>query len=82
MSAAPALPELCSVTEAAEVLRCSRGHVYNLIAAGEFRTLDIGTAKASKTRLFVEDLAAYIERRTAPPADTSVTPTPVPGGAS
>lgn len=57
-------PHLLSVTEAARHLSCSRGHVYNLIAAGELRAVNIGTSGRSKTRIYDSDLIAYITRRT------------------
>ncbi|WP_418063936.1 helix-turn-helix domain-containing protein [Pimelobacter simplex] len=52
-----------SVTEAARVLSCSRGHVYNLIAAGELSAVDIGIEGRSKTRVFANELEAYIQRK-------------------
>ncbi|KRB73095.1 hypothetical protein ASE01_20175 [Nocardioides sp. Root190] len=55
--------KLLSITEAADMLSCSRGHVYNLVAAGEFRVVDIGIAGRSKTRLPQEDVEAYVLRR-------------------
>lgn len=60
------LPHLLSVTDAARHLRCSRGHVYNLIAAGELRTVNIGMGGRSKTRLYASDLVSYIVRKTGP----------------
>lgn len=54
---------LMSVTEAAEVLSCSRGHVINLIAKGHLRGVDIGIGRA-KTRVYPEDLQAYIASKT------------------
>jgi excisionase family DNA binding protein len=56
--------KVLSITEAAHVLSCSRGHVYNLIAAGELRVVDIGIDGRSKSRVYPEDLDAYIERHT------------------
>lgn len=55
-----------SVADVARQLNCSRGHVYNLIAAGHFRTFDIATPGSSKTktRLYPEDVEAYIARQT------------------
>lgn len=59
------LPRLLSVTEAAEVLGCSRGHIYDLISAGKFRAVEIkATGKRSKTRIYETDLAAFIEANT------------------
>jgi len=54
---------LMSVASAAETLDCSRGHVLNLIAKGHLRAVDIGIGR-SKTRVYPEDLQAYIERKT------------------
>lgn len=51
------------VPDAAEVLACSRDHVYDLIARGELRAVDIGHGRA-KTRIRTDDLQAYIDRRT------------------
>jgi excisionase family DNA binding protein len=54
--------DLLSVTEAAKRLSCSRGHVYNLIKVGHFRTVNIkATGTRSKTRLYPEDLERYVE---------------------
>ena len=51
--------KLISVTEAAERIGCSRGHVYDLITAGKLRRYDIGL-KASKTRVSDEDVERFI----------------------
>lgn len=57
--------QLASVTKAAEVLDCSRGHVYGLIAAGKLRAVEIkATGTRSKTRIRLEDLEAYIDANT------------------
>lgn len=53
-----------SITEAARRLSCSRGHVYNLIAAGELRVVNIGIGGRPKSRLYPEDIDAYLERKT------------------
>ena len=60
------MTQLLSITRAAEHLDCSRGHVYNLIATGELRAVDISPRGSSrpKTRVRAEDLEAYIERQT------------------
>lgn len=56
---------LMSVAAAAEQLDCSRGHVYNLIAAGEFQAVDIhATGKRPKTRVLAAEVEAYIARQT------------------
>lgn len=59
--------KLHSIGETAELLgRCSKMHVYRLIAAGELRAVDTATpgASRSKTRVRSDDLADYIERKT------------------
>ncbi|WGY03734.1 helix-turn-helix domain-containing protein [Nocardioides sp. QY071] len=58
------MSQLLSVTEAAKVLDCSRGHVYNLIAAGELSAVDIGIAGRPKTRVLTSELEEYIARKT------------------
>jgi len=59
------LHQLLSVTKAAEVLDCSRGHVYGLIAAGKLRAVETKAKGAkSKTRVYESDLAAFIEANT------------------
>lgn len=59
-------PQLLSVVEVAERLRCSRNHVYGLIAAGSLRAVDL-RAKGTKpkTRVRESDLDAFINARTA-----------------
>lgn len=59
------LPQLLSVANAAEVLDCSRGHVYGLIAAGKLRAVET-KAKGTrpKTRVYESDLAEFIEANT------------------
>lgn len=59
------LPSLISVAQAAEYLSCSVGHVHNLIAAGHFRRVDIrATGSRPKTRLYADDVRAYVEQHT------------------
>lgn len=56
---------LMSVTAAAEQLDCSRGHVYNLIAVGQLRAVEIkARGKRSKTRVLADEVEAFIERQT------------------
>jgi excisionase family DNA binding protein len=57
----PKTGELLPVTEVAQRWRCSRDHVYDLIAAGKLPVVDIGTGKA-KTRIPESALRDY-ERR-------------------
>lgn len=59
-----ATAQLLSVTEAAKALSCSRGHIYNLIAAGELSAVNIGIAGRSKTRVLPAELDAYVARHT------------------
>lgn len=71
MSAARATPppKLMSVAEAAALIGCSRGHIYNLAAAGELgQIVDIATpgARRTKSRLYPEAVAAYIGRASRP----------------
>jgi excisionase family DNA binding protein len=59
------LPQLLSIAKAAEVLDCSRGHVYGLIAAGKLRAVETkATGRKSKTRVYESDLAEFIEANT------------------
>lgn len=56
---------LLSIAAAAEQLSCSRGHVYNLIALGHFKAVDIrATGKRPKTRVLASEVEAYIARQT------------------
>jgi excisionase family DNA binding protein len=56
-------PQLLTIPEAAAALRCSKRHVYDLVARGELRPVDIGNGR-SKTRIRPDDLAAYVDRHT------------------
>lgn len=57
--------QLLSVTHVAQVLDCSRGHVYGLIAAGKLRAVEIkATGTRAKTRIPAEDLQAFIDAHT------------------
>jgi excisionase family DNA binding protein len=59
---------LYSVARAAQLLGCSKMHVYRLIAAGEFPVIDIATpgAGVSKSRIRESDLTAYLARAALP----------------
>lgn len=58
-------PRLLTVPQAAEVLGCSRTHIYGLIAAGHLRPVEIAAKGVrSKTRIRQDDLDAFIEART------------------
>jgi excisionase family DNA binding protein len=55
---------LLTIPETAERLRCSKAHVYRLIAAGQLASVDIsvdGSTRA-KTRIREADLHLYIDR--------------------
>lgn len=57
--------QLLSIAHAAELLDCSRGHVYGLIAAGKLRAVETkATGQKSKTRVREDDLDAFIEAQT------------------
>lgn len=58
---------LLPVSEVAATLGCSRGHVYNLIAANALTAVNIGAGKSSKARIREDELDAFIERRTLHP---------------
>lgn len=57
--------KLISVPKAAEMIDCSRGHVYNLLAAGKLRRHDIAL-KGTKIRLSEEDVERYIRESEIP----------------
>lgn len=57
--------QLLSPAHAAGVLDCSPGHVYNLIARGLLRAVEIkAEGKRPKTRIREDDLQAYIDAQT------------------
>ncbi|MBO0813670.1 MAG: helix-turn-helix domain-containing protein [Actinobacteria bacterium] len=55
-------PQLLTIPDTAERLRCSQRHVYRLIATGALRARDIALpgAPVPKTRISEADLAAYV----------------------
>ena len=56
---------LLTIPQTAERLAVSRGTVYALIARRELRAVDLaGPGSRSKTRIRLDDLAAFIEART------------------
>jgi excisionase family DNA binding protein len=59
----PAAEALLPVSEVAELWRCSRQHVYNLISKGQLRTVDTGAARQAKTRIPESALAEFVARR-------------------
>lgn len=58
--------QLLDIPEAARRLACSRGHIYGLIATGELPVVDIARkgSTRSKTRVFEDDIEAYIAQHT------------------
>jgi excisionase family DNA binding protein len=57
--------QLLSMQAVAERLSCSRTHVYDLIAAGHLRPVEISAnGKRPKTRVREDDLEQYIEKQT------------------
>lgn len=58
---------LLTVAEVAALWRCSRRHVYDLIAAGHLRVTDIGEGARPKTRVPETALAEFARRRTRTP---------------
>lgn len=60
----PQALHLLSVTSAAELLDCSRGHIYGLIAAGELAAVDIrARGTRPKTRVLATEIADLVDRR-------------------
>lgn len=70
-----AAEQMLSITEVAKLWRCSRGHVYNLIAAGRLRSTDIGDGRA-KTRVPESALAECTESRMRPASVRRLRPVP------
>lgn len=58
------MTRLLSIPEVADLLSCSVDSVYRLIAVHDLPTVDIGTARRSRTRVRESDLERFIERRT------------------
>lgn len=64
MSALVPAEQLLTIPDVRDRLRCSRGHVYTLIANGELDTVDIAPkGHASKTRVTEGSLNRYIAER-------------------
>jgi excisionase family DNA binding protein len=60
----PAAAEaLLPVSEVAELWRCSRQHIYNLISTGQLRSIQAGAARQAKTRIPESALAEFVARR-------------------
>ena len=57
--------KLLTLPETAEVLGCSRMHIYRLISSGALATVDIALpeAKRSKTRIEATELERYLQER-------------------
>lgn len=67
-TAGPALVELLTIPEAAERLKCSRTHVYNLINSGELEYVNNAKRRAGKTlkrisSTAIEDYVAVRSKR-------------------
>lgn len=58
------LEPLYTVAEVAESWRCTRQHIYNLIARGQLRVVDTGSLGRTKTRVPESALVEFIENRT------------------
>lgn len=56
-------PRLHTIPQVAELLGCSRWHVYDLIARGELDVVDISTGRRACSRVPDDSLAAYITAR-------------------
>lgn len=54
---------LHTIPQVAEILTCSRPHVYALIASGRLHSVDISTPGSARTKLRVrhEDLLHFLE---------------------
>lgn len=62
------MKRLLSVPDAAERIRCSRGHIYNLIAIGKLDRHNIAI-KGSKVRVSEESVERYIAETAEPVSD-------------
>lgn len=56
--------QLYRIVEVARVLGCGRTQVYELIAAGELRTVRMGVGGKGDLRVREDDLEAWIEKHT------------------
>lgn len=63
MNARRTVEELLPVAEVAQRWRCSKNHVYDLIAKGELRAVNLGTGRA-KTRIPASAASEFIARHT------------------
>lgn len=65
MAAKRPAPQLLTIPETSERLRCSDNTVYRLIASGELPAVDIAPrgSRSSKTRVDESDIAAYIDAK-------------------
>jgi excisionase family DNA binding protein len=54
--------DLLTMQEAADVLRCSRTHVYRLVVTGQLTATDISTARSKRAKLRIRavDLQNYL----------------------
>ena len=62
-------PQLLTIPEVTERLRCSERHVYRLIETRAIATTNLGIG-AAKTRIREDVLAAFIEAQTTPARTT------------
>lgn len=58
-----------SVIHAAELLDCTRHHVYDLIAAGRLATIQLGTGRRPKTRVTANSLQRLMQTAVRRPKD-------------
>lgn len=56
-------PQLLTIPQTAQRLGLGRTAVYQLIATGELRSVDLGHGR-SKTRIREDDLLDFVEKRT------------------
>lgn len=56
--------QLHTIPQTAQRLGISRTSVYDLIAAGQLRVVDVGTGRSPRTRVRDDDLQAFIDGRT------------------
>ncbi|MFD2839359.1 helix-turn-helix domain-containing protein [Populibacterium corticicola] len=59
--------ELLSVVKVAEILGCSKSHVYRLIADRQLPSLNIGLGTRAKTRIPRVNVEKYIDERLTTP---------------
>jgi len=65
MSASARAEALLPVSEVAQLWRCSKNHVYDLVASGQLRSTQVARGRA-KTRIPESALAEFIASNTRP----------------